>query len=110
MRIIPVLIVALFALTACKTATLYDNLGGVVSVENGQFKDLAFSEEYYLSYDEPQEITNTNSPIVRLGLPTKSISSIQVRREATSSSQGGTIFSAIGEACIGAVKLAAGIF
>ena len=104
------IILTLLCLCGCKTATLYDNYGGLVSVENGQFKDLSASEEYFITYDVPQDITNTNSPICRLGLPTHAISSISVKREATSSSQGGTIFSALGEACIGAAKLAAGIF
>ena len=109
--LLTILVIAMaIALVGCKTATLYDNYGALVSVENGQFKDMSAYEEYVLTYATPQSITETNSPLCRLGIPTKEISSISVKREAKSSSQGGTIFSAIGEACIGAVKLAAGVF
>ena len=110
MRIIPIALICLFALTACKVAQIKDQYGTLVQIENGQFKDISSYEEYSIVYSEPQELTTTNSPIARLGIPTKCISQISVKREAKSSSQGGTIFSAIGEACIGAVKLAAGVF
>lgn len=108
-RLIAILL-TLLALNGCKVATLSDQYGPVVLVENGQFKDLGSFEEYTLTYAEPQDITTTNTPIARLGIPMKKIQTITVKREVKSSSQGGTIFSAIGDACIGAVKLAAGVF
>lgn len=98
------------ALTGCKTAQLSDQYGPLVLIENGQFKDMESVEKYTLVYDVPQTISTTNSPIVRLGIPTEGIKEISVERVARSSSQGGTIFSAIGDACIGAAKLAAGVF
>lgn len=104
------ILVCLGCVAGCKTAQLRDEYGMLVEVENGQFKDMSAYEEYVLTYATPQTITETNSPLCRLGIPTKEISSISVKREAKSSSQGGTIFSAIGEACIGAAKLAAGVF
>ena len=100
----------LLALSGCKVATISDQYGPLVMIENGQFKDMRSYEEYTLTYAEPQDIVNTNTPLARLGIPTKQVSSITVKREATASSQGGTIFSAIGDACIGAAKLAAGVF
>lgn len=100
----------ILALAGCKTAQLSDQYGALVIIENGQFKDMEAIERYTLEYDTPQTITTTNSPIVRLGIPTKEIRSITVERTARSSSQGGTIISAIGDACIGAAKLAAGVF
>lgn len=100
----------LLALCGCKVATISDQYGPLVMIENGQFKDMSSYEEYTLTYATPQDITSTNTPIARLGIPMKQVSTITVKREAKSSSQGGTIFSAIGDACIGAAKLAAGVF
>lgn len=110
MRMILTLCLLTLLLAGCKVAQLSDQYGPVVLVENGQFKDLGSYEEYTLNYATPQDITTTNTPIARLGIPLKQVSSITVKREVKSSSQGGTIFSAIGDACIGAVKLAAGVF
>lgn len=91
-------------------ATLSDQYGPLVTIENGSFKDMSAYEEYSIDYATPQSLVNTNTPLARLGIPTEEIKSITVKREAKSSSQGGTIFSAIGEAAIGAAKLAAGVF
>ena len=110
MRPLSIFILSLLLLSGCKVATISDQYGPLVTIENGQFKDMSSYEEYTLTYAEPQDITNTNTPICRLGIPMKMVSQITVKREAKSSSQGGTIFSAIGDACIGAAKLAAGVF
>lgn len=112
MKIKTLFLIVLVSLTvsACKTASLSDQYGKLVIIENGQFKDMEAIERYTLIYDTPQQITTTNSPIVRLGIPTKEIKEITVERTARSSSQGGTIFSAIGDACVGVAKLAAGVF
>lgn len=110
MRNLIVICLILLALSGCKVATISDQYGPLVMIENGQFKDMSSYEEYTLTYAEPQDIVNTNTPLFRLGIPTKQVSQITVKREAKSSSQGGTIFSAIGDACIGAAKLAAGVF
>ncbi len=99
----------LLALAGCKTATLYDQYGPVMSSENGSFKDLIARGKYSVTYATPQDVTNTNTALARTGIPLKQISSITVEQEVESSSQGGTILSALGEACIGAVKIAAGV-
>lgn len=99
-----------FFLFGCKVATLYDNYGAVASIENGSFKDMSSHEEYSIEYATPQNIVNTNTPLYRLGIPTNQVKSITVVREVKSSSQGGTIFSAIGDAFIGTCRMAAGVF
>lgn len=101
---------AVFALTGCKIATISDQYGPLVTIENGQFKDMESLEEYSVIYEIPQDVDTPNSPMARLGIPTKSIKQVSVKRNAKSTSQGGTIFSAIGDACVGAAKLAAGVF
>lgn len=110
MKKIILISLCLAALAGCKVATLSDQYGPLVMIENGSFKDMSAFEEYSIEYATPQSIVNTNTPLARLGIPTEQISVITVKREAKSSSQGGTIFSAIGEAAIGAAKLAAGVF
>ena len=110
MRYIFLIAICLLTITACKVATISDQYGPLVMIENGQFKDMSSYEEYSLTYAEPQDIINTNTPLYRLGIPTSKVSQITVKREAKSSSQGGTIFSAIGDVCTGAAKLAAGVF
>lgn len=110
MRFLFIFSLSLLFLAGCKTATLSDQFGPLVLIENGQFKDMEAVEKYSLVYDTPQDVTEENSPLKRLGIPTQSVRQITVERTARSSSQGGTIFSAIGDACIGAAKLAAGAF
>lgn len=110
MKKIMLISLALLALAGCKVATLSDQYGPLVISENGSFKDQEAKEEYSIEYATPQSIASTNSPLARLGIPTEQISAITVKREIRSSSQGGTIFSAISEALINTAKLAAGVF
>lgn len=98
------------ALTGCKTATLYDQYGPLMSVENGGFKNMRAAGRYTVTYATPQDITNTNCALARTGIPLSQVSSITVEQDIQSESQGGTIFSAIGEAFIGTCRMAAGVF
>jgi len=108
-KLIPICLI-LLALSGCKTATLYDQYGAVASFENGAFTDMASHEEYRIEYATPQSITCTNTPLYRLGLPTEQVKSITVIREVNSSSQGGSILTAIGDMISGTARMAAGVF
>lgn len=105
-------ILLLFALSlvGCKTATLYDQYGEVARFENGVFMDMSSREEYSIVYSTPQSITCTNTPLYRLGLPTEQVKEITVVREVKSSSQGGSVLTAIGDMISGTARMAAGVF
>lgn len=100
----------LLALSGCKVATLYDQYGEVARFENGLFMDMSSREEYRIEYATPQSITCTNTPLYRLGLPTEQVKEISVVREVNSSSQGGSILTAIGDMVSGTARMAAGVF
>ena len=104
------IILTLLALSGCKTATLYDQYGKVASFENGVFMDMSSREEYSIEYATPQSISCTNTPLYRLGLPTEQVKAITVVREVKSSSQGGSILTAIGDMVSGTARMAAGVF
>lgn len=103
-------LLALSALSGCKTATLYDQYGEVARFENGAFTNMKSREEYSIEYAIPQSITCTNTPFHRLGVPTEQVKSITVVREVESSSQGGSVLTAIGDMISGTARMAAGVF
>lgn len=110
MKKIILISLCLAALAGCKTATLYDQYGEVARFENGVFTDMSSREEYSIEYATPQSVTCTNTPFYRLGVPTEQVKSITVIREVKSSSQGGSILTAIGDMISGTARMAAGAF
>lgn len=104
------LILSCLALAGCKTATLYDQYGEVARFENGVFMDMSSREEYSIEYATPQSVVCTNTPFYRLGVPTEQVKSITIIREVKSSSQGGSVLTAIGDMISGTARMAAGVF